>query len=81
MYFVEHGSEPRPTKVLYDRKGSAFSELRPEEFDWGAILADTKVFHTTGVTLALGPATRRAVAEAVLPWRSWRASRGASEGA
>jgi 2-dehydro-3-deoxygluconokinase len=64
LYFVEHGSEPRPTKVLYDRKGSSFAGLRPEEFDWGAVLAGTKVFHTTGITLALGPAPRRAVAGA-----------------
>jgi 2-dehydro-3-deoxygluconokinase len=64
LYFVEHGSEPRPTRVLYDREGSAFAELNPEEFDWTDILAGSGIFHTTGITLALGPGPRRALFDA-----------------
>ena len=29
LYFLETGASVRPSKVVYDRKGSAFSELRP----------------------------------------------------
>ena len=64
LYFVEHGSDPRPTKVLYDRGGSAFAELKPEEFDWTDILAGSAVFHSTGITLALGPGPRRSLFDA-----------------
>ena len=64
LYFVEHGSDPRPTSVLYDREGSAFAELNPGEFDWPDILAGSAVFHTTGITLALGPGPRRSLFDA-----------------
>jgi 2-dehydro-3-deoxygluconokinase len=64
LYFVEHGSDPRPTRVLYDREGSAFAELNPEEFDWPDILAGSGNFHTTGITLALGPGPRRSLFDA-----------------
>jgi 2-dehydro-3-deoxygluconokinase len=64
LYFVEHGSEPRPTKVLYDRKDSAFARLIPGEFDWSKILAGSRLFHTTGITLALGSGPRQALFEA-----------------
>ena len=48
LYFVEHGSEPRPTKVFYDRKDSAFARLTPGEF----------------ITLALGSGPRQALFDA-----------------
>jgi 2-dehydro-3-deoxygluconokinase len=64
LYFVEHGSDPRPTTVLYDREGSAFARLEPEEFDWKDFLARSGVFHTTGITLALGSGPRRALFDA-----------------
>lgn len=64
LYFVEHGSDPRPTRVLYDRGGSAFAELNPEELDWTGILDGSGIFHTTGITLALGPGPRRSIFDA-----------------
>lgn len=64
LYFVEHGSEPRPTRVLYDRKGSAFAGLNPGEFDWDRILAGSRIFHATGITLALDSGPRRALFDA-----------------
>lgn len=65
LYFVEHGSEPRPTRVLYDREGSAFAGLIPGEFDWPSILAGSRIFHTTGITLALGTAPKQALFDAM----------------
>jgi 2-dehydro-3-deoxygluconokinase len=64
LYFVEHGSDPRPTRVLYDREGSSFAVLNPDEFDWPDILAESRIFHTTGITLALGPGPRRSLLDA-----------------
>lgn len=64
LYFVELGSAPRPAEVLYDRGGSAASELALEQFDWPAIVRDTAVVHSTGITLALGPGTTEALAAA-----------------
>lgn len=39
--------------VIYDRAGSAFTTLRPEDLDLEALL-DTRVLHLTGITPALG---------------------------
>ncbi len=54
IYFLEHGSGPRPSKVIYDRAGSAFSEVVPADFDWGKILEGVAWFHWTGISPALG---------------------------
>jgi 2-dehydro-3-deoxygluconokinase len=54
LFFVEYGASPRASTVLYDRAGSAFSYLHGASFDWPAILADARAFHTTGITPALG---------------------------
>src|SRR5512140_2917210 len=34
LYFVEFGASPRASSVLYDRAGSAISQIRPGEVDW-----------------------------------------------
>jgi 2-dehydro-3-deoxygluconokinase len=65
LYFVEEGVYPRPTQVLYDRAGSAASQLRPGSFDWPAILRSATVLHCTGITCALGPDAEQAVQEAL----------------
>jgi 2-dehydro-3-deoxygluconokinase len=66
-YFVEFGSDPRPTQVYYDRAGSAASEMQPDHFDW-RILAQVGWLHLTGITPALSDSclatVRRAFAEA-----------------
>jgi 2-dehydro-3-deoxygluconokinase len=53
IYFVEYGASPRPSSVLYDRRGSSISELAGVSFDWPAILAGARLYHTTGITTAL----------------------------
>jgi len=64
LYFLEPGASPRASAVLYDRAGSAFSKLIPEEIDWTAALAGASVFHTTGITPALSDAAAEAVRDA-----------------
>jgi len=54
IYYLEHGSGPRPSKVVYDRAGSAFARLQPGDIDWSGILEGAAWFHWTGITPALG---------------------------
>lgn len=54
VFYLEKGASLRPSKVLYDRKGSAISEAQPEDFDWDSILADADAFFFTGITPAIG---------------------------
>ncbi|MEQ8207338.1 MAG: sugar kinase [Woeseia sp.] len=53
IYFLETGSNQRPSKVVYDRAHSAICEAAPGDFDWEAILKGAKWFHITGITPAL----------------------------
>ncbi|MGD2295856.1 MAG: KHG/KDPG aldolase/sugar kinase fusion protein [Candidatus Aminicenantes bacterium] len=53
IYYLEHGSGPRPSKVVYDRAHSAFSELGSSDLDWTQILEGAQWFHWTGITPAL----------------------------
>lgn len=54
IYFVEKGASQRPSKVIYDRAGSAISLAVRKEFDWEKILSGSDWFHFTGITPALG---------------------------
>jgi len=59
LYFLEHGASVRPSRVLYDRRSSAFSELQPGGIDWKRILHGAQWFHMTGITPALSPGCAR----------------------
>jgi 2-dehydro-3-deoxygluconokinase len=67
LYFVEYGTPPRPIRVLYDRRDSAFARLRTEDVDWRPV-REARLVHLGGITPALGEngraLTRRAMAEA-----------------
>lgn len=54
IYFCEKGASQRPSKVIYDRAGSAIALAAPEDFDWDAIFDGADWFHWTGITPALG---------------------------
>lgn len=54
IYFVEKGASQRPSKVIYDRAGSAVACSKKEEYDWDTIFQDADWFHWTGITPALG---------------------------
>ncbi len=58
-YFIEQAVHPRPTTLVYDRKDSAITTLRPGEIDWPGLLAQTRLFHTSGINPALGPNVAR----------------------
>ena len=51
-YYMENGATPRKPSVVYDRKNSSPSRFRAEDLpEW--IYTDTRLFHTSGITLAL----------------------------
>ena len=54
IYFVEKGASQRPSKVIYDRAGSAIATATKEDFDWDKIFDGADWFHFTGITPALG---------------------------
>ena len=56
IYFLENGASQRPSKVVYDRVGSAFSTVTADDFDWKKIFSGARWFHFTGITPALGGA-------------------------
>lgn len=53
-YFVERGASLRGSKVIYDRKNSAFALSSVEEYDFDDIFEGADLLHITGITPALG---------------------------
>ena len=53
IYFCEKGASQRPSKVIYDRAGSAIATATGDDFDWDKIFDEAKWFHFTGITPAL----------------------------
>lgn len=53
IYYCEKGASQRPSKVIYDRAGSAIATATPDDFDWNAIFDGADWFHFTGITPAL----------------------------
>ncbi|WP_101910219.1 sugar kinase [Marasmitruncus massiliensis] len=54
IYFLEKGASQRPSKVIYDRAGSAIAKATAADFDWNKIFEGVEWFHFTGITPALG---------------------------
>lgn len=65
IYFLETGSVARPSKVLYDRSHSAFSEIEKRIVDWDEVFKDAGWFHWTGITPAISKGAAEACLEAV----------------
>lgn len=65
LNFYENGASMRPSKVVYDRKHSAISEAKAEEFDFDAIFSDADWFHVAGITPAISDSAAELVTEAV----------------
>ncbi len=69
VYYVEFGGPPRGIEVVYDRAGSCFARLTPDEVDWD-ILLDARLLHLTGITPALSPSCLELTATAVAKARA-----------
>ena len=66
VYFVEFGADPRPTRVYYDRKDSAFAHIQPGMVDWKSIFQEARLFHVGGITPALSVSAHDAQKEAMI---------------
>jgi 2-dehydro-3-deoxygluconokinase len=64
-YFIETGVSVRPSRIVYDRAHSSFSEIDEDSFDWEKIFDKKKWFHISGITPALSPACDRVALLAV----------------
>lgn len=53
IYFLETGSGPRPSKVIYDRAHASINYCTPDDFDWESIFDDAQWLHISGITPAL----------------------------
>jgi 2-dehydro-3-deoxygluconokinase len=62
VYYYESGATPRTPKVLYDRAGSSVNSLTINEID-EEIYSGTRLFHMSGITLALGGNVRETAIE------------------
>jgi 2-dehydro-3-deoxygluconokinase len=58
LMFYEPGPEPRTSRVIYDRKYSAASELAFEDAPWDALVQASAWLHLSGITPVLGPSCR-----------------------
>lgn len=53
IYFLEAGSNQRPSVVIYDRSHSSIAEADPGTFDWDTVFEGASWFHISGITPAL----------------------------
>lgn len=65
IYFLEAGANQRPSKVTYDRAGSAIATAKCGDFDWDTILDGVEWFHVSGVTPAISAGAAELAMEAV----------------
>ncbi len=66
IYFLETGAAQRPSKVIYDRADSSFSNITPGMIDWDAIFQNASWFHWTGITPAVSQSAAEVCKEAIL---------------
>lgn len=53
IYFIEHGANQRPSKVIYDRDDTSIALARPGDIDWDQVFDGATWFHITGITPAI----------------------------
>lgn len=53
IYYLEFGDGYRSSRVIYDRKYSAFAEMKYCEWDYDLLFKDITHLHLTGITLAI----------------------------
>lgn len=65
IYFLEAGTNQRPSVVVYDRSGSSISTATVGAFDWTKIFEGADWFHITGITPAISQSAADLSLEAV----------------
>ncbi len=64
LYFYENGAYPRKPSVIYDRKNSSITKIKMEEIN-PKVYGKTRMFYTSGITLALSENTRNVALELI----------------
>lgn len=64
-YFLEKGAVHRPSEVIYERVGSAFSLIEPSMIDWEDALKDADWFHWTGITPGISDGAAKCCLDAI----------------
>ena len=65
IYYLETGAVQRPSKVVYDRAGSAIAEAKAGDIDWKKVFEGATWFHLTGITPAISQGAADLSLEAV----------------
>ncbi len=65
LYYTETGANQRPSRVIYDRAGSALALTAAEDYPWEDIFSDANWLHISGITPALSKLTAEAALVAV----------------
>lgn len=65
VYYLEHGANQRPSKVIYDRDHTSIMGGEPGDIDWDATFDGVTWFHITGITPALSQGAADLSLEAV----------------
>ena len=77
IYFHEKAQAPRASEIIYDRKDSAMSRMRPADLPGELFQSDVaRVLHVTGITLAISETARETVHAAIRRAKAagWRVS-------
>ncbi len=69
LYYYESGAYPRKPQVLYDRACSSFYNMAFDEIPED-IFTKTRLFHTSGITLALGKVPRKTAVSLIEKFRA-----------
>ena len=64
-YYLEPAAGMRAPKVIYDRDGSAYSELEPGMIPWREVLKGASVLHISGIATAITQRAADATFEAM----------------
>lgn len=64
IYYYESGAHPRKPSIVYDRANSSMTRIDIEEIN-PAIYSEARMFHTCGITLAIGEKPRAVALEAM----------------
>ena len=65
IYYLETGAVQRPSKVVYDRAGSAIAEAKAGDIDWKKVFDGATWCHLTGITPAISQGAADLSLEAV----------------
>ncbi len=72
IYYYEYGAAPRKPSIVYDRQNSSFTKLCVEDIP-NSVFSNTRMFHTSGITLALNPDIRQVAIELIKKFKEYGA--------